>query len=171
MEMWFQIMIFAYVCSTWSTVELRKCFETWITSKDVNSVSLFKLSYKITLMANLCSQRTPNIQMKYLKFDCSTCRLFVLNRGWKRVSLQKMLFEYVCSTWGINELKTRLETWITRNDVNGVSLFNLSYLITIMAYMCSERTPNIQIKYFMFDCTIYSLFVQNRGWKRVFLSV
>jgi hypothetical protein len=53
----------------------------------------------------------------------------VLNMGWKRDSLQIMIFAYVCSTWSIVELKTRFETWITRNDVNGLSLFNLSYLI------------------------------------------
>jgi hypothetical protein len=62
---------------------------------------------------------------------------------------------YVCSTWSIFELKTRFETWITRNDIKGVSLFNLFYFITNMAYLCSQRTPNVQIKYF----------VLNRGWK------
>jgi hypothetical protein len=51
-----------------------------------------------------------------------------------------MIFAYVCSTLGIVEIKKRFETWITRNDVNGVSLFNLSYVITIMAYLCSQRT-------------------------------
>jgi hypothetical protein len=37
-----------------------------------------------------------------------------------------------------------------RNDVYGGNLINLPYLITHMAYLCSQRTPNVQIKYFMF---------------------
>jgi hypothetical protein len=47
-----------------------------------------------------------------------------------------------------------------------LSLFTLSYLITLMAYLCSKRTPNVQIKYFMFDWSSYRLFVLNRSWKR-----
>jgi hypothetical protein len=81
-----------------------------------------------------------------------------------------MIFVYVCSTWsstwGMFELKTRFETWITRNDVNDIRLFHLSYLITLLANLCSQRTPNVQIKYFNFDWSIYSLFVLNTGWKR-----
>jgi hypothetical protein len=50
-----------------------------------------------------------------------------------------MIFVYVCSTWSIVENKTRFKTWITRNDVNGLSLFQLPYLITLMAYLCSQR--------------------------------
>jgi hypothetical protein len=38
------------------------------------------------------------------------------------------------------------------------------FLITLMAYLCSQRTQNIQIKYFMFDWSIYRLFVLNTGW-------
>jgi hypothetical protein len=62
--------------------------------------------------------------------------------------------------------KNVFETWITRNDVNGVSFFNLSYLITLIAYQCSQRTPNLQIKYFMFHWSIYRLFVIHNAWKR-----
>jgi hypothetical protein len=43
--------------------------------------------------------------------------------------------------------KTPFETLITRNDVNGVSLCNLFCLITLMAYLCSQLQPNVQIKY------------------------
>jgi hypothetical protein len=68
-------------------------------------------------------------------------------------------------------LQTRFETWIIWNDVNGVRLFHFSYLITLMAYLYSQRTPNVQIKYFMFDWSIYRLFVLNTGWKRVFLQM
>jgi hypothetical protein len=115
-------------------------------------------------MTYLCSQRDPNVQIKYFNF--SIHRLFVLNRCWTLDSFQIMIFVNVCSTWNIVELKTRFLTWLTRNDVNGVSLFHLSYLIILMAYLCSQSTPNVQIKYFMFDWSIYSLFVLNMGWKR-----
>jgi hypothetical protein len=113
----------------------KMSFETWIIRNDVNGVCLFHLPYLITLMAYRCLQRTPNIQFKYLMFDWSIYRLFVLNRGWKHDSLQMMIFLNVCSTWSIVELKTRIETWITKNDVNGVSFFHLSYLLTLKAYL------------------------------------
>jgi hypothetical protein len=165
-----QMMIIVNVCSTCNMVELKTRFETWITRNDVN-VRLFHLSNLITLRAYLCSQWTTKIQIKYFMFDWSICRLFVINRGWKRNPLQIMIFVYFCSTWDIVELKTRFETWITMNDVNGISLFHLSYPITLMAYLCLQRTPNVQIKYFMFDWSIYALFVLNTGWKRVFLQM
>jgi hypothetical protein len=69
---------------------------------------------------------------------------------WKRVSLQMMIFVNVCSTCSVVELKTRFESWITRNDANGVNMFFLSYLKTLMAYLCSQWAPNFQIKYFIF---------------------
>jgi hypothetical protein len=161
-----QIMIFVNVSSTWSVVEFKARFETWIKRNDVNGLSLFHLSYLITLMVHLCSQWTLNVHIKYFMFDWSIYRLFVLNRAWKREPYQIMMYVYVCSTWSIVELKTRFETWITRNDVNGESMFHLSYLITIMAYQCSQTTPNFQTEYFMFDWSIYSLFELNRSWKR-----
>jgi hypothetical protein len=167
----FQIMIFVYVCSTWSIVELKTRFETRITRNDVNGVSLFHLPYLITLMVYLCSQTTPNAQIKFLMFDWSIYRLFVLNRGWKPDYFQIMIFVNVCSTWSIVELKARFETWITRNDINGVRLFHLSCLITLMVYLCSQLTPNVQIKFFRFDWWIYSLFVPNTYWKRDSLQI
>jgi hypothetical protein len=205
------MMIFVNISSIWSIVDIYASFEGWITRNDVNGVtkfhlsylikrmaylssqwtpnvqikyfmfdwsiyglfvlnrawkpvslqimifvymvnggSLFQLSYLITLMAYLCSQLT-SVQIMYLMFNWSNYRLFVLNKGWKRVSLQIMLFVYICSKWGIVDLKTNFETWITRNDVNGVGLFHLSYLITLMAYLCSKWTPNVQIMYFIID--------------------
>jgi hypothetical protein len=39
-------------------------------------------------------------------------------------------------------------------------------LITLMAYRCSRWTPNVQIKFFMFDWSIFTIFVLNRGCKR-----
>jgi hypothetical protein len=132
-----QIMIFEYVCSTWSIVELKTRFETWKTRNALNGVSLFNVSYLITHMGYLCSQRTRNVQIKYFMFDWSIYTLFVLNRGWKRDSLQIMMFVNVCSTWSVVQIKTSFVTWITWNVVNGVSLFHLSYLILIMEYLCS----------------------------------
>jgi hypothetical protein len=133
-----QMMIFVNVFSTWSIVELKTRFETWITRNDVNGVGLFHLSYLLTLMAYLCSEWAPNVQVKYFMFDWLIYRLFVLNGTWKRDSLQIMIFVYVSSTWSIGEIKTRFETWITRNDVNGVRLFHFSYLITLIVYLFSQ---------------------------------
>jgi hypothetical protein len=143
-------MIFVNICSTRNIGDLKTRFETWITRNDVYGVSLFHLSYPITLMAYLCSQRTPKVQTRYFMFEWSIYHQFVLNIGWKRVSIQMIIFVNICSTWSIVELKTRFEPWTKVNDVNGVSLFHLSYLVTLMAYPCSQWTPNVQVKYFMF---------------------
>jgi hypothetical protein len=160
------MMIFVNVCSTWSIVELKTLFETWIKRNDVNGVSLFHLSYLIMLMDYLCSQWTPNLQIKYFTFDWSFYRLFVLNRGWKRYSLQILLFVYVSSTWSIGEIKTRFETWITRNDINGESLLHISYLIIHIAYLCSQKTQHVQINFLMFELWMNRPFVPNTAWKR-----
>jgi hypothetical protein len=124
-------------------------FGTWITRNEINGVSLFHLSYFINLMAYLCWQRTPNVQIKYFMFDRSICRLFVLNRGRKRDSHQMMIFVNVCSTWRIVEIKTRFETCIRRNDVNGITLFHLSSLKTLIADLGWQTAPKVQIKYFV----------------------
>jgi hypothetical protein len=99
-------------------------------------------------------------------FDCAIYRLLVLNRGWKSDSHKLMIFVYVCFIFSILELKTRFETWITRIVVNVVNTFHLSYLITLTTYLYSQWSPNVQIKFFMFDWSIYILFVLNSGWKR-----
>jgi hypothetical protein len=122
-----RIMIIVYVCLTWSIVELKTRFETWITWNAVNVVRLFHLIYLIKLMVYLCSQWKPNVQIKYCMFDCSIYRLFVLNTGWKRDSLQMMIIVNVCSTWSIVEFKSRFESWITRNDINSVTLFHFIF--------------------------------------------
>jgi hypothetical protein len=121
-----QMKLFVYFRLTWFMVDLKTRFKKWITINDVNGVSLFHISNLITLTSYLCSQRTPNVQIKYFIFDWSIYRLFVLNRGWNLDSLQIMIFVNVCWTWRMVDLKTRFETRITRNDVNGVSLFHLS---------------------------------------------
>jgi hypothetical protein len=45
--------------------------------------------------------------------------------------------------------KIRFETSITGNDVRVLFLFNLVYLTTLMAYLCSRRATNVEIKYFV----------------------
>jgi hypothetical protein len=77
-----------------------------------------------------------------------------------------VILVFVYSTWNIVALKTRFETWITTNAVHGIILFNLSFLITLKAYLYSQRTPNVQIKYFVFHWSNYRLFVLNTAWKR-----
>jgi hypothetical protein len=140
---------------------LKTRFDTSITRNDVNGVSLFHLSHLITLKAYLCSQWTPHVEINYFMFDLSIYRLFVLNWGRKSVSLQIMILVYVCSTCGVVELNTRLKKWIRSNDVNGVRLFHLSSLITLMLFLWSQLSPNVKINNFMFDWSIYRLFVVN----------
>jgi hypothetical protein len=143
-------------------------FDTWITINNLNDVRFFHLSYLITLLAT-CAHKWPNQLFYVWLVDLQTiCAKYVLET-W--LSLQIIIFEFVSSTWSIFELKTHFETWIKWNDLNGVRLFPLSYLITLMAYLCAQRTPNIQIKYFMLDWSIYRIFVINRGWKRDSLQI
>jgi hypothetical protein len=131
------IMIFGYVCSTWGIVELKTHFESWITRNDLNGVSLFHLAYLITLMAYLCSQKRPNVQIKNLMFHWSFYRLFVLNTCWNHDSLQMMIRKYLLDI-SVVKLNTRLETWIGRNDLNVVYWFHFYYLITFWVYLCSQ---------------------------------
>jgi hypothetical protein len=138
---------------------------------DVNGESLLHISYLITLIAYLRSQRTQYVPINFFMFEWSMYSPFVPNNASKRDSLQKMIFENVFSTWSMVEVKSLFETWITRNDVNCVSLFHLSYLIILIIYLCSHWTSNLQIKYFMFDWSIYRLFVLNRGWKHDTLQI
>jgi hypothetical protein len=71
----------------------------------------------------------------------------------------------------LGSTKNAFETWITLNDVNGVSLFHLFYLITLMVYRRSQQTPNVQMKYFMWYWSIFTIFVLKRGCKREFLQM
>jgi hypothetical protein len=143
---------------------------TWLTRYVVNGVRLLNLTYLIILVAYLSSQGTPNVQIKYFMFDWYIYILFVLNKGRKPDSFQIIICVHNCSTWSIVELKTRFETWIKWNYVNSVCLFLLSYLITLRAYLCSQWTPNVHIKYFMFDLIIQTIWAQ-RGWKRDCLEI
>jgi hypothetical protein len=87
------------------------------------------------------------------------------------VSLQMMIFLYVFSTCRAVDLKTQFVTWIERSDVNGVYWFHFPYLITLLAYLCSQMARLVQIRYFMFDWTIYRIFVLNYAWKRYSLEM
>jgi hypothetical protein len=131
-----QITLFVYVNSTWSIVELKTRFETWIIRNDVNGVSLVNLWYLITLMNYLRSYRTPNFQIKYFTFDWSIYRLFVLHTCWKLDFLQMMIFVNICSTWSMVQIKTRFDASRTKNDVNGefvsLSLFSNTYGLPVL---------------------------------------
>jgi hypothetical protein len=115
------------------------------------------------------SQWTPNVQMKYFIFDWSIYRLLVLNYVGKHVSpntyirtclLDRRVSWTKCVFWDAKNKKRRK-----------FCKFRLSYLITHMAYLWSQRTPNVQIEYFMFDWSIYRLFVLNTTLKRDFLQM
>jgi hypothetical protein len=160
-----QVNILVYACSIWGIVELKMRFETWITRNDVNGVSLINLCYLVILMTYLCSQRNPKVQIKYvvwlvdLKTSCAKYGLetwFTPNEDIRKYLLDMNHSSAKISFRDINNI----------NDVNGVSLYNFCYLITLMPYLCTQRTPNVQIMYFMFDCFIWKLFVLNTGWKR-----
>jgi hypothetical protein len=170
-RVYLQIMIFVYDSSTWDIVELKMRFESWITWNDLNGVGLFHLSYVISHIAYLFSQRTPHVKGEYFMFDWSIYTRFVLNRRWKHDYLEIVVMVNVCSQRSIVELKTLFETSITSYDVNGVSLVHFSHLIILMAYLCSQWTPNVQINYFIFVLSIDRLFVLNRAWKTISLQI
>jgi hypothetical protein len=167
-----QMMIFVYVCSTCSVVELKTRFETWIKRYVVNGENLFHLSYLITLTTYPWSQWAPYVQFKYFMFDWSIYILFVLNRGWKRDSPQMMIF--VCliemqRIWTKNEIwDLKWNKWCI--NVSHV-LLNNYFGAGHWAYMCFPMAPNTEITYFMCDWSIYSLFVVNTGWKRESLQI
>jgi hypothetical protein len=151
-----QMRIFLIVYSTWSMVQLKTRFEASITRNDLNGVSFFHLSYLITLMANCAHNGHQLSKSSILCLNGrSTVYLWHIGPG-KHDSLQIMKFVNVSSTWRIIEPNTCFMTWITRNDVDGVILFHLSYMITLMAYLCSQWAPTVQIKEFMFfRSTVY----------------
>jgi hypothetical protein len=66
------------------------------------------------------------------------------------------------STWSTVNLK---RVWDVNIKKWRRCLFNLRNLITHMAYLCSQRAPKVQLKYFLFHWSIYRLFVLNWVWK------
>jgi hypothetical protein len=138
-----QIMIFVYDCSTCCIVELKTSFESWITMNDVNDVLVSPLLFNNTYGLPVFTKNTkcPNeVSYVFLSFYIS----FMPNTGWKHESLKMMIFVNVCSTWSLVELNTRFETWITRNDVNGVYvspfLFNNTYVLPVLTIV--NKRPN-----------------------------
>jgi hypothetical protein len=129
----------------------KTCFETWITRDDVCGISLFQPSlFKNTYGLPVFTMHTTCPNQVFYEWLVDLQTICAKSIG-KRESLQIIKFVHVCSTWGIVELKMPFETWITRNDLNGVRLFHLPYLITLTFYQCSQWTPHFQIKYSMFD--------------------
>jgi hypothetical protein len=132
-------------------VELKTRFETLLTRNDVNGVRFIHLSYLTNLMAYLCSQRTPNVQIMFLMFDWSIHRLLVLNTSWKPDSPQIIIFANICFTLGMFEIKTRFEMWIKWN-VNGVSLSpSLPYNTYGLPVLTKDTKCPIQVFYFWID--------------------
>jgi hypothetical protein len=150
------------VCSTWSMVELKTRFETWITRNEVNGVSFLNFFYLINLPALTTNTKCPNqlfhVWFVYLQTICAKYGLetwFSPNNDIRKCMLYMMHGSNKNAFWDMNNKRGR--KWCT--------FFHLSYLITLIVYLCSQWTSNIQIKYFMVDWSIYWLFVLNRGCK------
>jgi hypothetical protein len=153
---------FVQVCSTCNVVELNTLFETWISRNVVNAVNLFLFPYSLTLSTYLCSQWAPNVQMNYFMFNWSVCRLLVLNRCWKPISHQMMIF--VCY-FDMQRSWTKNELWAVNNMKcrKWCKFFSPFNLIILTTYLCLQWAPNIHFMYFIFDWSIYRLLVLNRG--------
>jgi hypothetical protein len=72
--------------------------------------------------------------------------------------------KHVCTAWEARQ--EWFKTWVEKSDVNDVYWFHFPYLITVLAYLCSQLATLVQIRYFMFDWTIYRIFGLNKAWKR-----
>jgi hypothetical protein len=138
---------------------------------DVKCESLYHFSFLITLMAYVCSKRIPNVQMKYFMADCFIYRPFVINTWWKLDSLQIKIYLNVCSTWSMAEVKTSFETWITWNDVKGVSLIHLLYVMTLNGFLMFTMDTKRPNEVFYVKWLIYRLFVLNRSGKLDYLQI
>jgi hypothetical protein len=143
-------MIFVNVSSTWSMVALETRFGTWITRNVVNDVSLIHL---------FLFNNTFGLPLLTMGTKCPNQIFYV----WL-VDLQNISAKYWHETWNLQKwyscmLLDMKHCWNentfrdvnTRNDVNGVCFFHLSYLIIFMPYLCWQRTTNFQMEYFMFD--------------------
>jgi hypothetical protein len=116
-------------------------------------------------MSYLCSQRKPNVQIMYFVFRWSIYCLFVLNTAWKRYSLQMYVVRKCFldmkhgstknAFWDVNNKKWRI--WC---KFVSPFLFNNAYGLPVL--IMDTKCPN---EVFMFDWSIYRLFVLNRGWK------
>jgi hypothetical protein len=96
-------------------------------------------------MAYLCSQRAPNIQIKYFMFDWWIYRLFALNKTLKRNSVQMMIFVNVCSTWSLVYIKDTF--WYVSNKrwrkwCKFVSTFSFNNTYGLPVLTMDTRCPN-----------------------------
>jgi hypothetical protein len=126
------MMIFVYIYSTSSVAEPKTRMESWNARNDVSGVYCFHLLFNncfglaVSTMGTNCPSQVFYVWLVDLQSICAKYRL-------EHDSLEIMILVYVCSTSSVVELKTLFETWIARNDVNGVYWFHLSYLITVWA--------------------------------------
>jgi hypothetical protein len=112
--------------------------ETWNARNEVNGEYWSPFLF-INCFGLHFSQWAPIVQIKYLMLDWTIYRLFLLNTGWKRDSLQILIFVYVCSLCYVVELEKRFETWIARNELNGGYCFHFSYFITVLALVITLK--------------------------------
>jgi hypothetical protein len=107
-------------------------------------VYVFNLSYLITFMAYLSSQRNPNVQIKHFMFDWTTDRIFVPNTAWKRDFFEKMIFVNISSTWSMVQLKRVLEVnnkkWLKWWNFVSPFLFNNTYGLPVLTV--DTKCPN-----------------------------
>jgi hypothetical protein len=105
--------------------------------------------FSIWLVDSLCAKY--GLETWFCPIDDILKGLLDMKHGWTKNAF-----------WDVNNKKC----------VNGVSLFHLYYLITLMANLCSQWKPNVlQIMYIMFDWSNYRLFELNRKWTRDSLQI
>jgi hypothetical protein len=140
----------------------KNAFWDVISRNNVNGVNLFHFPYLITITAYLCSQWAQNIQIRYFMCDWSNYRQFELNTWFHPnddipINLFDMQRSWIKNVfWDLNNKKCRK---LCKFD--SPFFFNNTY-----GLLGLTMAPNVQIKYFMFDWSIYRLLVLNRVWKR-----
>jgi hypothetical protein len=95
-------------------------------------VSPFSFNSTYDIPVHTTDTKCPN-QVSYVSLDVllTICAIFGMETWFSpNDDICNCLFDM-----SICEVKTRFDTWIKLNDVNGVSLFHLSYLITFKAYL------------------------------------
>jgi hypothetical protein len=114
-------------------------------------------------MAYLSYQGLPNVQNKYFVWlvDLHTIYGTYKQKTWFHTKNDiRICLVDMRHVWSIKRFLRRVKQEMTKM----VFLFHISYLITLMAYLCSKWTPNVQIEYFMFVRS--AEYVLNTGWKR-----
>jgi hypothetical protein len=161
-----QIIIWVFVYSSFSIVKLKTPFETCITRNGVNGVcfiSLFIFNNIYGLPVFTMDTKCPN-QVFYVSL----------------VDLQTICAKYWLETWHSPNKNIRIylldmkHSWtevafwdVKSNEWRKWCKFFLPYLINNSYGLHVLTTDiNFQIMYFMFDWSIYRVFVPQRGWKR-----